>query len=235
MKAFWLLFSSIALLAIIFFTRKGLAERKYEIHHIQGWKVKIDRQLWNDEAQITQTAIALLDTKLKKVKSVVPTEHHDFLTSVTIWVEKDTPGFSGMVYHLSAKWLSQHGYNPDKARAIEIANVHNFIKWSITQPWHVLHELTHAYHHQVIGKDFTAIIDAYNHAVDRGLYRQVPRNTGDKLWTAYALNSYSEYFAELTEAYFGENDFFPFTRQELRQYDPVGYQAIKQAWNISSN
>ncbi|MEO0834857.1 MAG: hypothetical protein AAFY16_02470 [Cyanobacteria bacterium J06642_3] len=31
---------------------------------------------------------------------------------------------------------------------------------------------------------------------------------GDRLWKAYALNSRSEYFAELTKAYFGENDFY---------------------------
>ncbi|MEL6930391.1 MAG: hypothetical protein AAFO95_17395 [Cyanobacteria bacterium J06600_6] len=212
--------------------RSGFASWEYETRNIQGWDIKINRQLWVEEREVTQKAIALLDNKLIKIKNVVPLKHHNFLTSVTIWVEKDTPGFSGMVYHLSAKWLEQHGYNPNKAKAIEIANINSFIDRSNTQPWHVLHELAHAYHHQIIGKDFPVIIDAYNHAVNTGLYQQVPRNTGDKLWSAYALNSYSEYFAELTEAYFGENDFFPFTQQELEQYDPIGYQMIKEAWQV---
>ena len=232
MKNFWLVFSLINLLLLIFFIRSGFANWEYETRNIQGWSVKINRQLWVTEKAVTEKAISLLDTKLNDIKDVVPTKHHDFLTSVVIWVEKDTPGFSGMVYHPSAKWLEKHGYNPNKARAIEIANIDNFIEWSATQPWHVLHELAHAYHHQVIGKDFPAIIDAYNHAVSTGLYQQVPRNTGDKLWSAYALNNYSEYFAELTEAYFGENDFFPFTKQELEQYDSIGDRAIEQAWQV---
>ena len=213
------------------FTNQKYDNHKYETKNIQGWEIRINRQLWLDEKEI-KPAMALLDTKLNKIKSVLPAKHHDFLTSVTIWVEKDTPGFSGMVYHLSAKWLEKHGYNPDKAKAIEITNINNFIEWSATQPWHVLHELSHAYHHQVIGKDFAPIIEAYNRAIAEGLYRQVPRNTGGKLWSAYAINNYSEYFAELTEAYFGENDFFPFTKQELAQYDPVGYRAIEQAWEV---
>ena len=38
-------------------------------------------------------------------------------------------------------------------------------------------------------------------------------------------------FAELTEAYFVRNDFFPFNREELRQYDPVGYAMIESVWS----
>ncbi|MEO1802340.1 MAG: hypothetical protein AAFR62_18295 [Cyanobacteria bacterium J06629_2] len=231
MRNFLVAFTLINLLLLIFFIRWGAASWEYEVRNIQGWEVKISRQLWVEEREVTRQAIALLDIKLNKVKSVVPAKHHDFLTSVIIWVEKDTPGFSGMVYHLSAKWLEEHGYNPNKARAIEIAKINSFIDRTATQPWHVLHELAHAYHHQVIGKDFVPIIEAYDLAVSQGLYRQVPRNTGS-IVNAYALNSYSEYFAELTEAYFGENDFFPFTKQELIQYDPIGYQAIEQAWEI---
>ena len=38
-----------------------------------------------------------------------------------------------------------------------------------------------AYHDRILGKDFSPIIEAYNHAVSQGLYRQIPRNTGDRL------------------------------------------------------
>lgn len=234
MKAFWLLFWAIALLVIIFFISRGVSNGEYETRDIRGWKVNINRQLWTEEAEITQNAIALLDLKLKNIKNALPQQHHSFLKSVTIWIEKDSPDFTGMVYHPSAKWLSEHGYNPAKAKAIEIANINNFIQRTKTQPWHVLHELAHAYHDRILGKDFPPIIEAYNRAASQGLYRQVLRNTGDRLWKAYALNSHSEYFAELTEAYFGENDFYPFTRQELKQYDPIGYRAIEKAWGIES-
>jgi hypothetical protein len=46
----------------------------------------------------------------------------------------------------------------------------------------------------------------------------------------YALSNDREYFAELTESYFGKNDFEPFTRDELRAFDPDGYAMIEQLW-----
>ena len=40
-----------------------------------------------------------------------------------------------------------------------------------------------------------------------------------------------EFFAELSEAYFGQNDFFPFTREQLRAFDPESFKVIEEAWN----
>jgi hypothetical protein len=45
------------------------------------------------------------------------------------------------------------------------------------------------------------------------------------------LDWLQEYFAELSEAYWGKNDFYPFTRSELLQHDPLGYEAVKRAWH----
>ena len=47
---------------------------------------------------------------------------------------------------------------------------------------------------------------------------------------AYALNNEKEYFAELTEAYFGTNDMFPFVRAEIKTHDPLMYETLKKIW-----
>ena len=39
-----------------------------------------------------------------------------------------------------------------------------------------------------------------------------------------------EYFAELSEAYFYRNDFYPFLNAELKQHDPVGYALMVELW-----
>ena len=39
-----------------------------------------------------------------------------------------------------------------------------------------------------------------------------------------------EYFAESTEAFFGRNDFFPFTREELRRHDPEMAKLLERVW-----
>ena len=54
---------------------------------------------------------------------------------------------------------------------------------------------------------------------------------GGKL-KAYALTNSAEYFAELSEAYFGRNDYAPFDRAELEAFDPAGYAVVEGAWAV---
>ena len=103
-------------------------------------------------------------------------------------------------------------------------------RWSQVQPSNILHELAHAYHYRVLGKDHPELIAAFNAAVNRGLYESVASAQGP-VGRAYGLNNDLEFFAELTEAYFVRNDFFPFTYDELRQYDAVGYAMIESVLN----
>ena len=62
-----------------------------------------------------------------------------------------------------------------------------------------------------------------------GLYDEVAYAGGGTA-EAYATTDHIEYFAELTEAYFWENDFYPFTKAELETFDPQGYQVVQDAW-----
>jgi len=204
----------------------------YSIRKIEGWTITINRELLKKTSKTGAEARELLKTKLADIKRVMPAEHCVFLTSVPIWMEISELGAAKCaVYHPSKGWLARHGHNPAKARSVEIANPELFINWTPGQPWMILHELAHAYHHQVVTYEYKPITNAYANAVATGLYQQVQHVSGKTL-EAYALDNHKEYFSELTEAYFGRNDFFPFNRQELKEYDPVGYAAVEQAWNI---
>ncbi len=46
----------------------------------------------------------------------------------------------------------------------------------------------------------------------------------------YALTDPKEFFAEMTEAYFGTNDFFPFVRAELQRSDPETFALLEEIW-----
>ncbi|XGV98146.1 MAG: hypothetical protein ACAF41_04255 [Leptolyngbya sp. BL-A-14] len=170
-----------------------------------------------------------LNLQLNAIVRVMPAKPLAALRKVRLWVEwANREGAAE--FHPSAVWLSQHGYNPDKAGGVEVSNTRNFVQWSHTdQPWMLLHELAHAYHFRVLGDTYGGIQRAYQHAVQQGLYQSVAYVKGGKK-KAYALTNETEYFAELSEAYFGKNDFYPFTRAELKTYDPVGYQLMQTAW-----
>ena len=204
----------------------------YTVQQIEGFTVRVSDRLRRERPAPCDEALGLLRVKLYDINRAVPAEPLGALRKVTVWVEtEDVHGrHVGMCYHPSREWLTEHGYNPDKAGCIEVANVANFLSWSGHQPSMVLHELAHAYHHQVLGYDHAAIKQAYEHAKEGRLYESVLRYDGETA-RAYALNNDQEYFAELTEAYFGANDFYPFVRAEVRQYDPVAFAMLEDVWN----
>jgi hypothetical protein len=153
------------------------------------------------------------------------------LQKVRLWVEDREPHHPCMAYHPDPGWLRDHGMNPDKARCVEIANARNFLKWTHEQPWMVLHELAHAYHHQFLDDGFEnpEVAGAYRKAMDAKAYASVLHYDGKDV-KAYATTNPMEYFAEATEAFFGSNDFYPFVRAELRKHDPAAHDLLAEVW-----
>lgn len=196
---------------------------------VAGWVVRVNKDLLTTRAEVGAKALSLLDTKLKEIAGVVPSQVLPHLQKVPIWLGVNDYEKPNAVYHPSAGWLETNGFNPEKAHAVEIPNAAIFLEWSDTQPMLVLHELAHAFHHQVIGYDRADLQQAYERAKNSGRYDKIPFAKGGLL-RAYALNNVQEFFAEMSEAYFGRNDFFPFTREELRAHDPETFALIERLW-----
>lgn len=203
----------------------------YTFQEIQGFDVRIDRQLLQEHETLAAKTLKLLEMQLYQVvRSVSPGPLAE-LRKVTIWVEYRAPRHPCMCYHPSREWLEDNGFNPDKAASVEIANAENFLKWTLDQPWMVLHELAHAYHHRVMGYDHAELKAAYQEARESGRYESVLHINGQTR-RAYALNNDKEYFAECSEAFFGTNDFYPFVRSELKEYDPRMYELLRMIWDV---
>ena len=203
----------------------------YTAQEIEGWKVLVNKELSSDHSELAKHVLKLLRHQLYQITRVVPDAALAELRDVPIWVEYKAPRHRCMCYHPSREWLKNHDFNPEKARSVEIANAENFLTWTIGQPWMVLHELAHSYHHCVLGYDNTELRQTYEKAVKSKQYESVLHIAG-KARRAYALNNDQEYFAESTEAFFGTNDFYPFVRSELQQHDPNIYQLLKKLWKV---
>jgi len=201
----------------------------YTVQKIEGWKVLVNNQLLSGHTRLAEDVLKLLKHQLYQITRVVPDKPLEELRRVPIWVEYKAPRHPCMCYHPSRQWLSEHDFNPEKERSVEIANAENFLKWTLDQPWMVLHELAHSYHHCVLGYDNPEIREAYQKAVKSKRYESVLHINGQSR-RSYALNNDQEYFAESTEAFFGTNDFYPFVRSELQQHDPHMYQLLKKLW-----
>jgi hypothetical protein len=201
----------------------------YAIREIEGWKVLVNKQLLSEHVELAEDVLQLLRFQLYQITRVAADEPLEELRRVPIWVEYKAPRHPCMCYHPSRRWLRNNGFNPEKARSVEIANAENFLKWTIGQPWMVLHELAHAYHHCVLGHDHEELHQTYEKAVESQRYESVLHISG-RSKRAYALNNDQEYFAECSEAFFGTNDFYPFVRSELRQHDEEMYKLLVKLW-----
>jgi len=95
----------------------------------------------------------------------------------------------------------------------------------------VLHELAHGYHHRELegGYGNAELKAAYERMVESKKYESVLLFSGKKV-RHYALNNPAEYFAESSEAYFGTNDFYPFVRAELKEFDPEMFELLGKLW-----
>jgi hypothetical protein len=97
------------------------------------------------------------------------------------------------------------------------------------QPLAILLELAHAYHFQVLGRSEPRILKAFSKFRSGGRYELVLMNTGEKR-RHYGLTDDAEFFAEMTEAYFGTNDFFPFVASELQREEPEIFALLREIW-----
>jgi hypothetical protein len=202
----------------------------YTLRDIEGWKVYVHNRLLEGEKKaLGDETLKVLAAHLYDVSRMVPRPALDRLREVRIWLEADNPKVVCACYHPSRGWLEKNGFNPEKAKCIEIGNPVNFLSWTHHQRAMVLHELAHAYHHQVLGYDQPDIKAAYKKAMEAKIYESVLFYTGAKK-KAYATTSDQEYFAELTEAYFSTNDFYPFVWPEVKEHDPAALEMLKKVW-----
>ena len=207
----------------------------YETIKLKGWTLLLNKQLKADKPKLTAAMLKLMGPQLQRVVDAVPTPALKHLKTVPIWLNPPYENIQPTAqYHASANWLKKNGRLQEMARSIEITNVDKFDFENTRMPYLLLHELSHAYHDQVLGFQNTKIREAFEAAETSGGYDDVDRFDGRKIIKdkAYAMSNHKEYFAESSEAFFGKNDFFPFNREELTKHDPNMIDVLKEAWGV---
>ncbi|MHC4641058.1 MAG: hypothetical protein ACYS32_05390 [Planctomycetota bacterium] len=201
---------------------------RYKQRQIEGWTVYIN-PLLEERIALSKESLKLLRHKLHMVKRYVPEKALKPLQKVAIWVELENPNTPHMTYHCCKKLLKSQHQNPDKLGAVEIGNVANFMQWSFLQPFMVLNRLARAYHDKVLGYDNAEIKTAHQQAAKSEKYDLVLRFDGQYVRHP-ALTDPKEYFAEMSEAYYGVNDHYPFIQFELKQFDPNACELMTKLW-----
>jgi hypothetical protein len=199
---------------------------------IEGWTVRVDDRLLSGEhAAVGERAVKLLTARLVAITIVVPEKALEKLRAITIQLDLDHGKLKAMQYHPSAGWLKGNGFSESLAKCVHIPQVESFLSpfENHRMPWVVLHELAHGYHDQVLGFDEPRVRAAWEKFRDSGKYASVLTSPGH-MREHYALNDPKEFFAEMTECYFGSNDFYPFVTGELKQAEPELFALMSEIW-----
>jgi hypothetical protein len=199
---------------------------------IEGWTVRVDDRLLKGEgAAVGERAVKLLTARLVAIGVVVPEAKLARLREVPIQLDLTHGALRPMQYHPSAAWLKDRGYDARLAKCVHIPDAREFLSpfENHRQPWAVLHELAHAYHDRVLGFDDARVAAAWKKFRDGGRYKSVVTSPG-AMREHYALTDAKEFFAEMTEAYFGTNDFYPFVAGELKQAEPEVFGLMREIW-----
>ncbi|MBM3765730.1 MAG: zinc-dependent peptidase [Acidobacteria bacterium] len=199
---------------------------------IEGWTVRVDdRLLKGEHAAVGARALKLLEARLVAITVVVPEKSLAKLRTITIQLDLTHGDLNVMQYHPDAGWLKEHGYSERLAKCVHIPAMEDFLEPEgiHSQPWVVLHELAHGFHDQVLDFDEPRVKDAWKRFRAGGKYKSVLTTSG-KMREHYGVTDQMEFFAEMTECYFGSNDFYPFVAGELKQAEPEIFALLADIW-----
>jgi hypothetical protein len=203
----------------------------HSIRRVEGWTVRVDDRLLGPQAELGARCLKVLEARLIAITLVVPEPALDRLRQVVIQLDLDHGALKAMQYHPDVGWLTRNGYAAQLAKCVHIPRADDLLSPTENHrmPWVILHELAHAFHDQVVGFAEPRVRAAWESFRDSGKYATVLTSQGRKR-PHYGLTDPKEYFAEMTEAYFGSNDFFPFVSGELREAEPATYALLRELW-----
>ena len=223
----------LALLAVCAFAaEKPALPTAHSTRNIEGWNVRVDdRLLHGDGAAVGERALKVLGARLVAITIVVPEASLAKLRAITIELDLNYGDLRAKQYHPDADWLKENGYSEKLAKCVHIPEVEDFLspEENLRMPWVVLHELAHGFHDQTIGFEDARVLAVWKKFCDSGKYKSVLTSLG-KMREHYGLTDQKEFFAEMTESYFGSNDFYPFVTGELKQAEPEIFALLAEIW-----
>lgn len=220
----------------------------YEARTLQGFQLFVSPEL-QDHPDLMERLEWRLDEQLALVSRTLPAPHVRLLREETpIYLELDPDwerdsdgmrvGNEYLAYYrgrflpwrsLQYTWTVLREGVPRDVGAITVPHPSTLIQSHAGHPTLMLHEFAHAFEDLKFNFASPAIQVAYDRAHAARLYRD------DLTSDHYADRNPREYFASLTEIYFGltKDKAPPNTPAALKALDPDGYAAIAAAWSVN--
>ncbi|MCI0640936.1 MAG: hypothetical protein L0Y72_27000 [Gemmataceae bacterium] len=207
----------------------------YQPMLIEGFTVVISKECLKhkDDEMYERKPLDVLEGELKTIVKLMPEKTVNVLRNILIWVEwnesvdlgNGRPGTATAVYYGGhQRSMLAKGMHPFQAGSVTIHKLKALTEEH--QPKRdsgrcvILHEIAHAVHYQLVGRDYLPVKLAYKQAMERKLLEP----------NSYAATNESEYFAEMTCAYFDQLNYYPRTRSDLKKHDTVTFKLMEATW-----
>lgn len=214
----------------------------YATYEYKGFTYKFKKEVISTDA--AQKAMAKVKSDIDQILLLIPEDAVKVMQKNPIWFEENnSKNTSAAWYHRGSGSGLAYGGLAAKEKCVEITNYKYYVDWTAqNQPFMVLHELCHLYHDHGLGGDANNdITSAYTNAKNKGLYKTYYYRTSlsDTKGTAYqesgtqhayCMTDKWEFFAEMSEAYWGENDYYPFNYIQLKEHDPFAFAIMEKIW-----
>lgn len=210
--------------------------RVYECKKVLDWDLLVEKELIATDTPLANRAEKKLENKLKEMLTLLPLRAQKVYANLKLFLmggkKMHGGGYnSGAEYHQKVAPQFYAYLDPRMASSVVIYSAENY-DW-LSDFWSLkvlVHEFSHAFHLEQWPEDKPEIVTAWQHAVDANLYHDVIRHDGTILKKGYAITNALEYFAELSCMYYCGCEYTPYSRSELKKYDPTGYAMIEQVW-----
>lgn len=213
-------------------------QRQYVSKEYRGRVYKIEQSLVQTSPKIAEQAVVRLHRNIEVVLKKFPSHATADLKTVRFFIMHGPDAVGG---GRPSGLAFIRNKQPERKKHLDLDWSNSIVIWcgknyaSITDLWaekSVAHEFAHAYQLHRWPEKQPDILAAYNAAMERKLYHNVPNDKGGVTAKAYATVNQLEYFAELSAMYFVGCNYEPTNRRKLRDYDKPGYEMIEKMWAV---
>lgn len=174
------------------------------------------------EVNVDELHIGILKDNLATLKAVTPTPIYEQLAGSTLYYRPEEIGLC---------YVAEEGCRGVVAGCNLRAVADSVAK---NAPSYIVNIYARKLYHEVLSEAQRKAIEEQYERV-RARYERVYWSDGTKLVgnrVAHATADAATYFAELSEAYLGTNDYYPFDREELERFDEGGYTLMTEIWGM---
>ena len=212
----------------------------YDTRTVEGWTVHVSRRLLEDQKDDTAKTLDLLAGQLANIVKVVPAPAVGELRKVRLWLSPEYPGVRPTAeYHPDAGWLRAERAQPGHGQrrpssptsAPSTGGGAAGCRWSCSTSWPTPTTTGCSASTSRTSSPATSVPRRAGPTTTSNASFGIPACPTRKE-RAYAMTNAREYFAESSEAYFGRNDFYPFTRDRAEaKHDPEMFELLERLWN----